>query len=217
MRIILADDHHLVRDSLKQYLELLGPNVEILEGATLPEVLTHAGEKVDLVVMDLQMPGMAGPRSIADVRAAFPATPVVVVSGVVEPAIIRAVIQNGANGYIPKTARGKSLVNAINMVLAGETYLPTALLMDQGGAAPGRTKPEADEATSKTGSDFDKLSTREAGVLRLLIAGKANKEIARDLDLQEVTVKVHLRNIYRKIQASSRTDAVRLAMTAGWH
>ena len=218
MRIILADDHSLVRESLRLYLERLSPDVDIVEGGSLSDVLRHQGEAPSLILIDLQMPGMHGPRSVADVRQAFADTPIVVVSGVIEPAIIRSVIQNGANGYIPKTARGKSFINALKMVLAGETYLPTALLEEGGEMSVQETAPETGAlAEPAIGGGLEKLSTREADVLRLLIAGKSNKGIARDLDLQEVTIKVHLRNIYRKIQATNRTDAVRIAMAQGWH
>ena len=216
MRIVLADDHSLVRESLRQYLMQLAEKVDVLEAGSLHEMMQFAKEPADLVVMDLQMPGMNGPRSVNDVRTAFAETPIVVVSGFTDPAVIRTVMQFGANGYIPKTARGKSLVMALKMVLEGETYLPPSLLEDEA-ASRGETRSKQSGTEDSGPSDgFDRLSEREADVLRLLISGKSNKEIGRDLDLQEVTVKVHLRNIYRKIKASNRTDAVRLAMTRGW-
>jgi DNA-binding NarL/FixJ family response regulator len=229
----LADDHGLVRDSLRQYLELLAAEVIISEAASLHDVRALGHEKPDLVLLDMQMPGMCGPRSIADVRELFPKAPIVVVSGLTDPAVIRAVIQYGANGYIPKTARGKSLVTALKLVLEGETYLPSALLEDPqpfpqpsgngvyvngAGAYPDSMlgeEPVPDPGKAPSGG-FEKLSAREAEALRLLISGKSNKEIARVLDLQEVTVKVHLRNVYRKIKATSRTDAVRIALQQGW-
>lgn len=220
MRIILADDHSLVRDSLKQYLELLAESVDVVEAGSLPDVLRHGGQDVDLILLDLQMPGMAGARSVADVRDAFAGAPIVVISGFTDPTVIRAAIASGANGYIPKTARGKSLVTALKLVMEGETYLPPSLLAEET-VAP-QPSPETEnkpgaKVFGATQAGFDKLSQREASVLRLLISGKTNKEIGRDLDLQEVTVKVHLRNVYRKIRATNRTDAVRIALTQGWH
>lgn len=220
MRIILADDHSLIRDSLRQFLVLLAENVDIAEAASLPELLAHAAAKApDLILMDLQMPGMNGPRSIADVRQLHSAIPIVVISGYTEPNIIRAVMQYGANGYVPKTSRGKSLVTALKLVLAGETYLPPSLLEEVKNAPAAQPSGEAhtDRQTGPVSGGFSKLSPREAETLRLLIEGKTNKEIARVLNLQEVTVKVHLRNVYRKIKASNRTDAVRIAMQQGWH
>jgi DNA-binding NarL/FixJ family response regulator len=232
VRIIVADDHGLVRDSLRQYLEQLDTSVEIDDAASLHDVRTHADEKPDLVLLDLQMPGMNGPRSIADVRQMFPDSRIVVVSGLTDPVVIRSVIQYGANGYIPKTARGKSLVTALKLVLDGETYLPSALLEEANsltaslppGATPGFQENGfasfgngSTDAGKPLAGGFEKLSVRESAALRLLISGKSNKEIARELDLQEVTVKVHLRNVYRKIKATSRTDAVRIALQQGWH
>lgn len=210
MRIILADDHGLIRDSLRPYLEQLADSVEIAEAASLSEVVALAAFGPALVLLDLQMPGMQGPSSVAEVHRVFPDAPLVVVSGLSDPAVIRAVLQNGARGYIPKASRGKALVTALRLVLDGETYLPPSLL-DELSASPLASRP--DEA----GTGFDKLSEREATALRLLIQGMSNKEIARELNLQEVTVKVHLRNVYRKIKANSRTDAVRIAMSQGWH
>jgi two-component system nitrate/nitrite response regulator NarL len=223
VQIILADDHSLIRDSLKQYLVLLSDDVNVTEAASLPEVVIHAGATPppDLILLDLQMPGMNGPRSVGDVRQLFPDTPVVVISGYTEPNIIRAVMNYGANGYIPKTARGKSLVTALRLVLDGETYLPPSLLEEiKHTAQQAASVSTATQQNTSTGaspaSGFSKLSVREAETLRLLIEGKTNKEIARVLNLQEVTVKVHLRNVYRKIKAANRTDAVRIAMEQGW-
>jgi len=215
MRIILADDHILVRESLRQFVEQLAEGTEVLEAGSLDEVRAHAGSQPDLIMLDMQMPGMKGPQSVGDVRQAFPGVPVAVISGLTDPVVIRAVIQAGANGYIPKTARGKSLIMALKMIIAGETYLPPSLL--DGSAAQTTEEPAAENAApASPAGGFEKLSEREAAALRLLVTGKSNKEIARELDLQEVTVKVHLRNVYRKIKANSRTDAVRIAMTHGW-
>ncbi len=215
MRVLLADDHGLIRDSLRQYLEMLAEDIEIAEGDSLHAVLAAAtSPPPDLILLDLHMPGMNGPASVAEVRAAFPKSPIVVISGHADQASIRMALQNGANGFVPKTSRGKSLVTALKLVMAGETYVPPTVLGEE-------TTPYFPPAPTVTNtvlsSSFSSLTDRENEVLRLLIAGKSNKEIGRDLNLQEVTVKVHLRNVYRKIKATSRTDAVRIALQKGWH
>lgn len=217
MRIIVADDHSLMRDILRQYLQFLSESLDIVEASSLPEVLDHRDDEqpADLILLDLQMPGMDGLKSVGEVRRTFPACPIVVISANEDPKTIRDAIQAGANGYIPKTTRGKSVVTALKLVLAGEIYLPPTLLTDMGMSLA--HDQFARQAGSAPGGGFAKLSDREAAVLRLLIEGKTNKEIGRDLALQEVTVKVHLRNIYRKIGATNRADAVRLAFQAGWN
>ncbi len=214
MRIILADDHSLVRDSLRQYISMLADDVVIDEASDLAEVMAHANgaQKPDLILLDLQMPGMNSVASIADVRKAFGSPPIVIISANADSTIIAGALKNGANGYIPKTMNGKSLVTALRLVLDGETYVPPALLNAKETRATAAALPGNEPARYIPGG-LSRLSAREAAVLRLLISGKSNKEIARELDLQEVTVKVHLRNVYRKINATNRTDAVRIILS----
>jgi DNA-binding NarL/FixJ family response regulator len=214
MKIILADDHSLVRDSLRQYISMLGDAVDIQEASDLGEVMVHASDPTppDLILLDLQMPGMNGVLSIAEVRKAFGNPPIVIISAIADSNVIAGALKNGANGYIPKTMNGKSLVTALRLVLDGETYVPPALLNAKEARVPAPTVLGSGPARDIPGG-LSRLSARESAVLRLLISGKSNKEIARELDLQEVTVKVHLRNVYRKINATNRTDAVRIALS----
>jgi DNA-binding NarL/FixJ family response regulator len=219
MKVIVADDHGLVRDIMRHYIASLADGVEVAEAATLDEVMghIHVSLATDLILLDLHMPGMNGVASVADVRKAFPGAAIVIISANSDATIIKAALKNGANGYIPKTTSGKALVTALRLVLDGETYVPAALLNQadapsSGSGAVGMS-PSNDDPRADLPGDLAKLSSREANVLRLLIDGKSNKEIARDLDVQEVTVKLHLRNVYRKIGAGSRTDAVRIALS----
>ncbi|MBL8629817.1 MAG: response regulator transcription factor [Rhodospirillaceae bacterium] len=212
MRIILADDHSLVRDSLRQYISMLSDQVDIQEAGDLNEVMALLDQnfKPDMILLDLQMPGMKGVDSISDVRKAFGKPLIVIISANADSAVIAGALRNGANGYIPKTMSGKSLVTALRLVLDGETYVPPALLnvSSMAAAAPVSAAPMAEIP-----GGLSRLSHRESAVLRLLISGKSNKEIALKLDLQEVTVKVHLRNVYRKINATNRADAVRIILS----
>lgn len=207
MRVVLADDHELVRSGLRFYLERLAPEVSVVEASTLEEALTAAKTATtDLIILDLTMPGMNGTAGLEQMRARYPNVPLVVLSGRTGREDIMGALNRGANGYLPKTLSGKAMLAALRLVLSGETYVPSILMeerarsgvrsSDQPGAAPG----------------LDALTERERDVLDFLCQGKSNKEIARDLAIREVTVKVHVGNIMRKLGASNRTQAVRLAL-----
>lgn len=207
MQILVADDHNLVRDGLKPFLKELDADADILDAATFDEAFAAArkAEDLGLVLLDLKMPGMNGLHGVEAMRHLKPKVPLVILSGHVERDEVLAAVRAGANGYIPKTINSASLINALRLVIAGETYLPSSILIDDG----------AVERKAPT-SPLSTLSAREREILGYLIEGQTNKEIARRLDLQEITIKIHLRNVYRKIGAVNRAQAVRIAMTAGW-
>lgn len=218
MRVVLADDHDLVRDGLKPYIAEVADNVDVAEASSLDEVLdadTSDGPP-GLILLDLNMPGMDGPESVSKVRKAFPEVPIVVISGHFDSEIISISLKNGANGFVPKTTRGKSLISALRLVLDGETYIPPAMVSGEVGRGSGEKIGGGHSLQLASDNVLAKLSEREMSILKLLIEGKTNKEIARELDLQEITIKVHLRNAYRKIGASNRADAVRIAFKSGW-
>ncbi|OIQ91057.1 transcriptional regulatory protein DegU [mine drainage metagenome] len=207
MHILVADDHNLVRDGLKPFLTELDPNAVILDASNFDDALTQAkaADGLGLVLLDLRMPGMNGLQGVETMRKARPGVPVVILSGHVEREEVLAAVRAGASGYIPKTISGTALINALRLVLAGESYLPPSILMD---STPTDAKPPA--------SPLSTLSAREREILGYLIEGQTNKEIARRLDLQEITIKIHLRNVYRKIGAVNRAQAVRIALSSGW-
>lgn len=206
MRVVLADDHELVRNGLRFYLERLAPEVAVVEASTLEEALTAAKTaSTDLIILDLAMPGMNGTAGVEQMRARHPNIPLVVLSGRTGREDILGALNRGANGYLPKTLSGKAMLAALRLVLSGETFVPS-ILMDERSRAGGR----ADQPGAAPG--LDALTDRERDVLDFLCQGKSNKEIARDLAIREVTVKVHVGNIMRKLGASNRTQAVRLAL-----
>lgn len=217
MQILVADDHKLVRDGLRPFLQELDPSAEILDASSLDEAL-HVGEKAErlgLILLDLMMPGMDGLKGLEAVKAKHPEIPVVIVSGFSSRDHVMAAVQAGAAGFIPKTVSGTAMVNALRLVLSGEKYLPSSTFFDTPATAahiPG--------TSAQTGAvvhpPFDRLSRREGEILTLLVEGRTNKEIALALNLQEITIKVHLRNVYRKIGAANRAQAVRIAMSSGW-
>ncbi|MBY0430646.1 MAG: response regulator transcription factor [Rhodospirillales bacterium] len=219
MHILVADDHNLVRDGLKPFLCELDPDATIHDACCFQEALAIATATVEkglgLVLLDLKMPGMNGLQGIETIRAALPKIPVVILSGHVNRDDVLAAVKAGASGYIPKTISGTSLINALRLVLSGETYLPSSIFSG---------KPEDEDASItvdvvplKSGvTPLDGLTAREREILGYLIEGLTNKEIARHLDLQEITIKIHLRNVYRKIGAANRAQAVRISLSSGF-
>ncbi len=200
MRLLLADDHDLVRETLAAYLVAEG-FTEVRTVATLPAALEAlaAGSGFDLILLDYNMPGMNGLEGLAQARAAAPGVPVAIISGTTQRDLAEAALQAGAAGFIPKTLASRAMVAAVHLMAAGDVFAPISLLMQQ---------PEIAEALAS-------LTRREMDVLKGICAGKANKEIARDLVLQEVTVKLHVKTLSRKLGAKNRTHAAMIARDAG--
>jgi DNA-binding NarL/FixJ family response regulator len=197
MRILIADDHELLRDVLRSYLEAEG-GFAVDTVADLPQALAAiagAAPPYDLVVLDYGMPGMEGYAGLDKALAASFGRPVALMSGLAPPSVTERVLASGAAGYLPKTLPARSLVNAIRFMAAGETYMP--LDLHRPSQAP----------QAETGG----LSPRERQVLAGLCAGQANKEIARDLALREPTIKLHVKLICRKLGARNRTHAAMIA------
>ncbi len=202
MKILIADDQELVRETIAAFLRQdSGFSVGIAKdlGSALAAVKTDG--PFDLVMLDYMMPGMNGLEGLAAMRAAVPGTAVAILSGTASRAVAEQALAEGAAGFLPKTMSTKSLVAAARFMAAGEVYAPLMQTADRMG---------------NTGiSAAGPLTPRELDVLRRLCRGMANKEIARDLDLQEVTVKLHVKTLYRKIKARNRTHAAMIAREAG--
>ena len=201
MRILLADDHELFADMLKYYVESLEPAANVDVVGTYNEAVDQmmADEGYDLVLLDLNMPGMDGAASVEQFRGQFPGSTVVVISGVATSAAARASMRAGAVAFIPKTLSGGFLMTVLRQVLDGQPYYDERLV---GGGGSER----------ETADPFAALTGREREVLDQLTEGHANKVIGHNLGISEVTVKIHLHRIYEKIGAKNRADAVRLAL-----
>lgn len=203
--IAIADDHPIMRRALRDALEALSPAPSFVEAHDLPGTLALATDHrpVDVLLMDLRMPGVEGTEGVAAVRRAAPALPIAVVSAIDDPGLVRSLFDLGVAAFIPKTEPPELIVAAVRLVLGGGQYFPPRLLVDPGDAAAPSTDPGG------------ALTDRQRDVLRLLARGLPNKLIARDLGLTEGTVKVHLLAIFRALGARNRTEAVLIAQRRG--
>jgi two-component system nitrate/nitrite response regulator NarL len=210
VRIIFADDHNLVREALLPFLQRLTEATEVREADSLDAALLlfTPDEPPDLALLDLNMPGMDGFAGIERTKACFPNIKVAVISAYFEARTVTAAIEAGAHGFIPKTSTRTAMMAALRMILSGETYVPPGTL---DASIPTYMASLGEPDHSGEGSPWSKLTPRESDALKLLIDGKTNKEIARELGLNEITIKGHLRNTYKKIGAGNRADAVRIA------
>ncbi|WP_420863135.1 response regulator [Algirhabdus cladophorae] len=201
MKILLADDHDLVRDTLVAYFER-DAEFEVVQAHDYPSASVAMKDHgpFALVLLDYGMPGMQGLRGLEKALAEGGGAPVAVISGTADATIATKAMAQGAIGFLPKTMAAKSLVNAVKLMAAGEKFAPVDFMA--GGNVP--SNPLA-----------DKLTKREMQVLTGLSKGLSNKEIARDTDLQEVTIKLHVKTLCRKLDARNRTHAAMIAKDAG--
>lgn len=206
MKVLLVDDHALLRDGLALVMAQAFPGLHLLQAGTLGEAseVLRREPDVQLVLLDLSLPDGDGIEALPRLREAAPGATLVALSADDSIATVMAAIGAGAVGVIAKTAQAGVLLDALRFVLAGGVYLPPAMLDRRATERPGSTgwTPAAQQPEALG------FSPRQCDVLRLLIDGKPNKLISRDLEMSESTVKTHLAAIFRKLDANSRTQAV---------
>ncbi|BDW88622.1 MULTISPECIES: response regulator [Thalassospira] len=206
-QVLIADDHPLVRGALKQALSSELENVSVLEAGSLYEAIdqieAHKGD-IDLVLLDLHMPGMNGFTGLFTLRASYPDIPVSIVSASQELPVVRRSIEYGASAFVPKSAPVDQIGLAVKTVLDGGMWMPdwAREAMENG--------PADDEATGLA-EKIGQLTPQQLRVLNMLTEGKLNKQIAYELDVTEATVKAHVSAILRKLSVHSRTQAVIIA------
>jgi two-component system, NarL family, nitrate/nitrite response regulator NarL len=204
MRILLADDHHLVREAIATYLTRVAPDISCAEASDFAQVRERLAvdSNFDLIILDYRMPGMNGLGGLDEVKAMLPQARVVILSGAMDTDEAERALERGAAGVIMKNLRGTALLTALRLMAAGEIYVPSTVLS----ARPGRNT-----ARPSLGN----LTPREMDCIEHLVRGSPNREIAMRLAISEITVKLHLNSAFKKLGARNRSDAVRIAMLQG--
>lgn len=203
LRLLLVDDHPVVRDGVAAIAETQ-PDMEVVGEAGDGEEAVELAQKLrpDVVLMDLRLPGVTGVEAIRRIRARSPHTHILILTTYDSDESILEGLQAGAEGYLLKGSSRQELLSAIRAVARGESPLPPAVA----GRLINRLR---------SGASATELSSRELEVLKLMAAGKRNREIAQDLFLSEKTVKSHVSSILRKLNAEDRTEAVTIGLRRG--
>jgi DNA-binding NarL/FixJ family response regulator len=211
MKILIVDDHPIYRKGLIALLDQIEPDTTLLQANDGTQALTLIAENddLDVVILDLVIPGMDGLRAIVEFGRIRPELPVIVLSSSENSADVRAALANGALGYVPKSAAEHTLLSAIRVVLNGDIYVPPFVLL--------QTEPDRSEGlTTEPGSDRPVLTERQIEVLRRISAGQLNKIIAVELGLSEKTVKSHITAIFKALNVMNRSQAAAVARKAGF-
>ena len=198
--LLIADDHPLFRGALREAVNGLFDRADIAEAGTFEEVtdVLERGSDVDLILLDLRMPGVRGFSGLMYLRAQYPSLPIVVVSANDDPAVIRRCMEFGASGFIPKTLGVDALRQAVGQVLKGEVWTPPDVDLQR----------DTDAESAAVIARLSTLTPQQVRVLMMLSAGLLNKQIAYELGVSEATVKAHVSAILQKLGVESRTQAV---------
>jgi DNA-binding NarL/FixJ family response regulator len=213
VKALIVDDHPLIQEAVGNVLRALDPGVEIAYAGDCDAGLQMAARALDLdlVLLDLNLPGLSGIPALKRWRSQLPGIPVVVLSAADDQATVLAAINAGAAGYIPKSSANEVMREALRLVLAGGRYLPPQLLTRGSSAGvAGKARRHALQDAATLG-----LTERQVAVLRLLAQGAPNKAICRELGLAERTVKAHVTAVLRSLKVSSRTQAAVEAVRLG--
>ena len=206
LEVLIADDHPLFREALVNVVAQVGADHRCLEACSLDETvaLARARPTLDVILLDLMMPGMDGLAGLTVLRREAPGIPVVVVSASSNRTTVLEALEHGAVGFITKTTPRKLMVEALRQILQGAVYLPPDVMRDIGSESSGRQ----DVTTAVSAEAMAMLTRKQLQVLERLAQGESNKEIARALSLAEPTVKAHVSAILRKFNVRSRAQAM---------
>lgn len=202
-RILIVDDHPLVRDGLRSLIAVTFDECDILEAANIEEALTTLSrqDEFDLVLLDFNVPDTSRLEGLKRIRSEYPMVPIVMVSGEFDRNIVREAVAIGAAGFIPKSLKRSAIVDALHRVISGEIYIPDMVMESTAESQ------EEDDILRR----IESLTPQQRVVLSHLVRGRLNKQIAHDLDVSMTTVKAHVSAILQKLGTYSRTQAVILA------
>jgi len=211
MKVLLIDDHELFRDGMRYVLTKLDENTQVFDCSSYEDALPVIDQNPDLelILLDLGLPGISDTEALTALRQIIPATPIVVISSNSDGNKVQEILDKGAQGYIPKSTNAEILISSLKLVLSGGIYIPPEILakLDQ---TPDHSK------VLQTNTNNNPLTPRQLEVLGKLTHGYSNKEIGASLEMAEATVRVHIAAIFKALNVSNRTRAVNLALQKGW-
>lgn len=222
MKILLIDDHDLFRDGTQLVLANLDSDISVLSANSYESAKPFMDENpdLDLILLDLGLPGLNDVDALEAVRTQLPSTPVVVLSGNHDGAKVQEILNLGAQGYIPKSTSADVLIRSLKLVLSGGIYIPPEILSQLGQATNRRASDDTEDSSPSRRASDKKIETpltpRQNEVLGKLVHGYSNKEIGRLLDMAESTVRVHIAAILKELNVSNRTRAAHVAVQKGW-
>jgi len=217
MKILVVDDHVLIRDAVRGVLKELKGDADVLEASDCRQAMALIAENADglgLILLDLQLPDRDGFSALSEIRERYPAISVVVLSGQHDRSSVVKALDLGALGFIPKSGQREVMLSALQLVFAGGVYIPPEILARDTSITP---PPGPTPASLPPASPSDLgLTERQLDVLALMMQGKSNKVICRTLDLAEPTVKNHVTAILKALKVTNRTEAVVAVGALGW-
>jgi DNA-binding NarL/FixJ family response regulator len=218
MKILIVDDHALIREALRGVLKELKGDAVVLEASDCRQAMAHIEGQADLslVLLDLNLPDRDGFSVLSELRERYPALSVVVLSGQQDRGSVVKALDLGALGFIPKSGQREVMVSALQLVFAGGIYIPPEILSREGSTSPSAAQTRlAPDKARVTPAELG-LTGRQLDVLALMMQGKSNKAICRVLDLAEPTVKNHVTAVLKALKVTNRTEAVIAVGELGW-
>jgi DNA-binding NarL/FixJ family response regulator len=222
LKVLVVDDHQLIREGLRPVVSRLSDGdavpVEIHEASSYEDAVALADmhPDLDLLLLDLRLPNVSGFAALCDIQERHPGLPVVVMSGDSDADLVREALEHGALGFIPKSSASAVILQALRLVLSGGTYIPREIMAGRSQSpAPAPEAAHSASAESNVVAGTLGITPRQSDVLALLLAGKSNKVICRELSLAEGTVKIHVAAVLKALNVSSRVQAVIVAAKLG--